>query len=224
MAGWVESRFRDWMKSVERRLSTMETQQRLFNASVKGGAITAYDDTLTQVVRLGVGAYSSNSGSITSPLFAVSDDTGSFHVLIDTKRGWVYPNWAINFDLETNFTNNNTGGASLSAWKTTLAVVSRVLIVTVVVFPTGGANGELWLDLDAATHTTNHAVINNPAGQTVTFRWDVSSLGYFFGQNMTLRIYCKITNGTGQLLIPTPDNCFFSILENYPTADANGDV
>jgi hypothetical protein len=217
-----EAQFKAWMSSAEERLRTLETQQRLFNASVKGGAIVAYDNALHQISRLGVGSYSTDSGLVTANVLSVTSATGEFHMLIDNARGWVQPSMPINFSKEDNFSVNST--SPMSAWKATITLFTKVLLVDIVVFPDSGFTGGLWLELDQGGPTTNHAVINNPAGQTVNFLWDVSSLGFDFGSVKTLRVWGQRTAGSGQMAIVTPDACRFVILEDFPAADVNGNV
>jgi hypothetical protein len=217
-----EARFKAWMGALESRMVTLETQQRLFNASIKGGAIVAYDDNLNQIVRLGVGGYNTTSGDITANVLSVTNNSGEFHLLIDNARGIIRPAWPLQWSKEDNF-NVTPGMGSPSCWKITTTIACKVLVQDIVVFHNGGAVGEVWLDLDGL-YQTHHASVSNPAGDTVSFKWDISSLGYAFGQNAILRVYAHITNGIGSFDIPQPDGGFMAILEDYPTADVNGDV
>ncbi|MEQ1675086.1 MAG: hypothetical protein ABL876_00215 [Chitinophagaceae bacterium] len=211
------------MSSAEERLRTLETQQRLFNASVKGGAIVAYTDNLVQIVRMGRIGYSSASVPIISDGFAVSDDAGtSFHFLMDSHRGWVVPSMPITFVKEDNFAVNSALGP-LSAWKATITILSDVLVVRVVAYPDSGIVGTIWLDIDSGPDT-NHATISTGGGQLVEFLWDISSFGYAYGSVHILRLWGDITSGSGNMLIVNPDLCAFGILEDFPAADANGNV
>jgi hypothetical protein len=217
-----EAQFKSWMASIEERVRTLETQQRLFNASVKGGAIVAYDNNLNQISRLGVGSYGTNSGTVTRNVLSVTNSAHQFMLLIDNSTGWVYPVMSVNFTKEDNFSVNST--SPMSAWKSTITLFSMVLIVIVVVFPDSGFTGGIWLELGQGGPTTNHAVVNNPAGQTITFQWNLASLGVNPGTVHALRIWGQRTAGSGQMAIVTPDGCRFDTIDNVPTANVNGNV
>lgn len=222
MAGWVESRFRDWMKSVERRLSTMETQQRLFNASVKGGAIVAYNDAGNQVARLGRGSYGTTAGTVTRDVLALSDSTGSsFWLLLDTLRGLVYPSWPINMAQETAFELTPAAG-TVSAWRGNAVMTSQVIVMTVYHLTQAGTTAEFWLDIDQV-HQTNHYVSNTGGAlHNMQFQWDITSYGIALSTNINVRLFCNITSGAGNLYLLQPETAYFSTIDYATGATVGG--
>lgn len=221
-----EAQFKSWMSSVEERLRTMETQQRLFNASIKGGAIVVFNDSEQRVATLGRVAYTTNSGPVETDALSVTNSVGGFHLVVDTVRGIVGPQFSINaWNKEDNPADIYISGSTsdASAWKCTFTLTTNVLIGTIAAQTDPSTVAETWLEIDG-TYATNHWVINPIGFTTHTFKWDLSSFNLGFGTVHTMRVMTKVTSGVGANYIYAPDTFYSAILEDYPTADSGGDV
>jgi len=213
-----DSRMSSWMHSMEGRVEAMETQQRLFKSSIKGGAMTVYDADLNQVGRLGVGSYGSvSSGTITNEVFAFSNPAGGFHVLVDADEGWVFPKFSFNFAQDTFVAV--TSGSFVNTWKSGVNIVGHGLELNFLVTADTATTGRVRLDLSGVL--SDEITVAATEQKFIRYAWDLSTL-FNFGASATLRIQGQRDTGTGNINVYSPDRCTISTLNQVVGATVGG--
>lgn len=217
-----ESRDKAWRLSMEERMDTVETQQRLFNASVKGGAIQVLrDEDAALVLNLGVGAYTQPSGTsrvaeILSFLDA-SNNNESFHMLLDEEHGWIAPRIPFNFVADTFIAV--TSASYVNVWKAQIHTTGLALVLTFVVTCDSGVTGKVRLDLNG---TSSDEITINPTEQKACrFTWNLTGK-FGFSQDLTLRIQALRVSGAGNVNVYSPDNCHCAALNMRTDATTGG--
>jgi len=194
-----------WMSSIEERLDTLESEARLFRASVKGGAIVVYDDDDNQVGRLGEGNYSPASGIKKEGLFfAVSANETRFHFLIDTEEGWVRPSVCYNFVPDTFIPI--TDSSFVNVYKSGVNILGLGVYTRLVVGADSGTVGEVRLRIGgnfSAAHTI-------PAGTAkgYEFKWDLTNIIGLLDTEL-VRIQARRVSGAGNINVYAPDRIQF---------------
>lgn len=213
-----DSRASNWMHTVEQRLEVMETQQRLFKSSVKGGAMTVYDDDLNQVGRLGVGGYTTpDSISVTNPVFAMNNPIGQFIALIDVDQGWLTPKFQYNFVADDFIPV--AAASYANTWKSNININGHGLELRFLVTVDAATTGRVKLDLGGI----DSDVVLVTALQQVVIRyaWDLTNI-YTLGDSPTLRIRAQRDTGTGNINVYSPDRCFLTGVNQISGITAGG--
>lgn len=194
-----------WMSSVEERLDTLESEARLFRASVKGGAIVAYTDDGKQVARLGTGKYPLPGGITREvPVLSATDPNKGFHLLIDMEDGWVDPKFLYNFVEDTYIPV--TSASFISTWKSGINIMGYGLVCRFIATADSGTTGEIKLNLNNGVESD---VISLSAGtqKLCEFVWDLEDR-VPFNSEMILRVYARRVSGANNINIYAPDRCY----------------
>jgi hypothetical protein len=193
---------------MEERMHTLETQQRLFNASIKGGSLQVLrGEDAKLVANIGVGTYGSTiprTAEIITFLDAGNNNT-TFHLLLDEKYGWVLPRWHFNFVADTFIVV--TSGSYINTWKTSLNITAQCLVVQLFITCDAGTTGKVRLDLNS--RTTDEITINPSEQKFCKFSWDLRGK-YDFGSDLTLRIQNFRVSGAGNVNVYAPDACYLT--------------
>ena len=195
---------RAWMDQIEERLTSLESESRLFRASVKGGAIVAYTDDGTQVGRLGVGSYTlAGGGSKTTPVLSATAPNLGFHLLIDMEDGWVDPKFQYNF-VEDTFIP--VTGTDVNTWKSGINILGFGLICRFIASGDSGTTGEVYLHLNNGVESDRIPI---PASSQILceFVWDLEGR-VPFNSEMILRVKASRLTGSNNINIYAPDRCF----------------
>lgn len=209
------ARLRSWMQSIEDRVETMETQQRLFNASVKGGAIVVLDDDGKQVGRLGVGTY----GTVTAPVLSVTSPEQAFHLLIDTKYGFVFPTFHSYMVQDTYVPI--TSASYVNVFKAIQYISGQALIFQTLVTADASTVGKVRLEL-GGTHYTDEITINGGEQKVCAFAWDLTNK-VNIGTKHALKLQALRVSGTGNINVYAPD-WTFTVAKNVRTDITPGGI
>lgn len=192
---------RAWMQQVEDRLEQMETQQRLFNSSVKGGAITVYDNDLKQVGRLGVGSYGLANGQVRSaPVLAVSNSENRFQLLIDVEDGWAFPVFAYNWTIDSFIPV--TSPSYVNTYKSTVNILGLGLFTQHILTADGGTNGTVKLNYGGID--SDEQTIVGGEQKVIQWAWDLTEVTNLHSVGQ-IRVQAKRTSGTGNINMYSPD-------------------
>lgn len=202
------SAVKSWMDHIEARLETMETQQRLRNSSVKGGALVAYTDDLVQVGRLGKGSYSTPTGSITASTFAFSRPDSRFHQLLDANDGWVEPKFLYNWSPETFQAVSST--SYTNTWRIAVNALAFGLVTDFLVACDVGTTGEALIsvngtDLDSFT-------IGSGAQVQQVYYIDMTNNISGLGARVEVRTRARRTSGSGDVNVWLPGRTYITPL------------
>lgn len=220
-----DSRQASWQSSVEERLRTLETQQRLFSSSIKGGAMVVYDDDQQQVARIGLGSFVGSSGAREVPVFSFSEPTsGRFHLLVDAEEGVLVPIRTIPW-VEDTFIPV-TSSSFQNTWKTYFSVDALILVVVLLIGADSGTTGEIQINLsgDAGASYTASGTYTIPASTltTYTYIWDLGELGIDFNTVAYAELEARRTSGAGNINVYNPLQCFLGARSQIPNATATG--
>lgn len=190
-----------WMQQVEDRLQQMETQARLFRASVRGGAVTVYDDALRQVGRLGVGTYGLPSGGVrTGPVLSLTSPQSQFHLLIDVEDGWASPQFLYNWTQDTFVAV--TSASMVSTWKCNINLLGFYIEFQHLLAVDSGTTGSVEIDIAG-----NRTEVQGPFSEgqhIVRWSWDLTDI-LSFGAQAQLRLYARRDSGSGNVNVYSPD-------------------
>lgn len=214
-----ESRQASWQSQIEERMRTLETQQRLFSSSIKGGAMVVYDDEEQQVARIGKGSFTGSSGEREVPVFSFSEPTsGQFHFLVDAEEGFLVPIRTIHWVQDTFI--QVTNGSFENTWKTYFTVDALILVCVILVGADSGTTGEIQLNLGGST-TTAYSI---PASTltTYTYLWDLSEIGLNFNALAYMELEARRLTGSGNINVYSPLQCYLGAKSQIPSATATG--
>lgn len=216
------SRVRNWMDQIEERLSVMETQQRLFNTSVKGGAIQVLrDEDAKLATNIGVGTYGQADGATRTAETLAFLDAGnnnvSFHLLLDEEHGWVTPKLPLNFVQDTFISTTAADYANI--YKTHLVTTGMVIVVQYLVTCDSGTTGKTRLSLNG--QPSDEITINPTEQKLCKFSWNITGK-YGFGNNLPLRIQAYRVSGAGNVNVYAPDAAYMSALNMRTDATTGG--
>lgn len=218
-----ESRDKAWRLSMEQRMDNLETQQRLFNSSIKGGAIQVLRDSdAALAINLGVGGYSQPDNTVReAELLAFFDsDTGggNFHMLVDEKYGWIAPRMQFNFSPDT-FTPI-TSSSFVNVWKSQIHTAALCLVCSFLVTCDSGTVGKARLSLSGIL--SDEITINATEQKLCKFAWDLTGK-YGYGLDLSLRVQAMRVSGTGNVNVYSPDVCHMAGL-NMRTDKSTGGI
>lgn len=199
----------------------METQQRLFNASVKGGAIQVLrDEDAALVANIGVGTYGAAGIPRTAEVLSFLDASSgnvAFHFLLDEEYGWNMPRLHANFVPDTFIPV--TSASHVNTWKTSLCITGKALVVQFTVTCDSGTTGKVRLDL--SNQTSDEITINPSEQKFCKFSWNLTGK-YDFGSDLTLRIQGLRVSGAGNVNVYSPDTCYAAALNTRSDATTGG--
>jgi hypothetical protein len=218
-----EARDKAWRLSMEERMNTLETQQRLFNASVKGGAIQVLrDEDARLALNMGVGSYQQPDGTIrTAETFSFVDasiaSTTTFHMLLDEEHGWIVPRPQFNFVQDTFIPI--TSATYVNVWKSMISVTAKALVLVFLTTADASTVGKVRLNLNGIF--SDEITINATEQKVCRFTWDLRNK-FDFGDDLTLRIQALRVSGAGNVNVYSPDVCHMAAVNLRSDATTGG--
>lgn len=207
-----------WVQSMERRMAALETQQRLFSSSVKGGALQVLTDDGAEVGRFGLGSFSTYAGIREVPVLSVQNSVDSnFMLLIDTEEGWNSPYNCLTFQENTYVPVTNS--SFVNCWKSVVSITAKVLYFSAICSADSATVGEIRLDM--AGNQTDPITLAAGAFTPVLFKWDVSDL-VSFSEVHFLGVQGRRVSGSGNVNIYSPNEVFLDVISNQPDATESG--
>ena len=210
-----------WMNSVEKRLAVMETQQRLVNSSVRGGAMVVYDDELKQVWRAGRFAYSTTSGSVQSEGMSINnklEGENGFLLLIDSKEGWVVP------QLRTNMVStesvSTTSAGPINLFRGQMNVLGAVVRASFTIGAPSGTTVRGYLRMGQVDAEDYYEVSDGTI--RCDYSWDIRDFTSINGGAIDAAVRVERVSGSGNVYAFAPDYIHFTTLSGAVDATKTG--